>query len=102
MRWTYRVFRDNKGHYSVREIFYEQDGKILGYGKEPAAPIGSSLEDLLQQMKWFKEAFNLPVLSTEEVDAQIAAQPVRPETEPEKNIPLKQIKAELALEAEAS
>jgi hypothetical protein len=100
MSWTYRVFRDNLGRYSVREVFYERDGTVIGYGREPAAAVDASLEELIQLVNWFKEAFDLPVLSTEEMDAQIAGQPARRRTEPDENIPLSQVIAELEAEAE--
>lgn len=100
MTWTYRICRDNKGRYSVRELFYERDGTLITYTREPVAPVGVSPEDLLKQMKWFREAFDLPILSTEELDRELAQQPVCPKTEAGKNISLKQLKAELALESE--
>lgn len=101
MTWTYRVCRDAKGRYSVRELFYERDGTLITYTKEPVAPLGSSPEDLLKQMKWFREAFDLPILSTEELDRDLAQKPMRPKPETGKNVSLKQLKAELALETEA-
>lgn len=98
MIWTYRVFRDNNGRYTVREIYYEHDGTIITYSKVPVTPVGSSFEDLMQQVQWFQAAFDLPVLSLEEVDAQIAAQPVKPKVQSGKNIPLRQIIDELERE----
>ncbi|MCX6048271.1 MAG: hypothetical protein NT075_24480 [Chloroflexi bacterium] len=54
----------------------------------------------MQQIQKFQASFDLPVLSLEEVDAQIAAQPVKPKAESGKNILLRQIIAELEREAE--
>ena len=81
MIWTYRVFRDQAGRYSIREVFYEQDGTLLNYGKQPAAPLDSSFEDLMQLVAWFREAFDAPVLSLEAVEQELAArpQPIHPE-----------------------
>jgi len=100
MIWSYRVCRDAIGRYSVREVFYERNGALITYSQEPAAPIGGSAEDLLKQMKWFREAFDLPILSTEELDRELEQQPARPKTEAGKNISLQQLKAELGLEVE--
>ena len=72
MLWTYRVFCDNQGRYSIREVFYEQDGQIIDCGKIPVAVVGSSLEELRQLVQWFKDAFELPVLSLEETEAKIS------------------------------
>ena len=35
MIWTYRVFRDKIGRYSIREVFYERDGRLINYSKQP-------------------------------------------------------------------
>lgn len=102
MTWTYRICRDTKGRYSVRELFHERDGTLITYSKEPVAPIGSSPEDLLKQMQWFREAFDLSILSTEDLDRELAQQPARPKPQTGKNISLKQLKAELALEPETA
>jgi hypothetical protein len=100
MIWTYRVLRDKMGRYSIREVFYERDGTVIGYGKQPAVAVDTSLEELVRLVDWFKDAFDLPILSTEEMDAQIAAQPTHRRTEPGENIPLNQVIAELEAEAE--
>lgn len=100
MIWTYRIFRDALGRYSIREVYYERDGSMIRYSQEPVAAVDASLEDLIRLVKWFKEAFDLPILSTEEVDAQLAAQPKRRPSAGGKNIPLSQVLAELEAEGE--
>lgn len=100
MTWTYRICRDEKGRYSVRELFHERDGTLISYSKAPVAPIGSSAEDLLKQVEWFREAFELPILSLEELDCTLAKRTPKPKVGAGKNISLKQLKAELALERE--
>lgn len=76
MIWTYRIFRDQNGRYSIREAYYEHDGRLITYGKNPVAPVGASLEELIQLVQWFREAFDSPVLSVEAVEAELAARPV--------------------------
>lgn len=93
MLWTYRVFCDKEEHYSIREVFYERDHTIIGYSN-PVAVVGASVEELMQLVQWFKEAFDLPVLALEEIDAQIKAQPPRPD---EPTISLKALREELGL-----
>lgn len=63
MIWTYRVFRDKQGRYSIREVFYNRDNKIVNYSKSPVAIAGASVQELMQLVQWFREAFDLPVLS---------------------------------------
>ncbi|MCL4834029.1 MAG: hypothetical protein KJZ86_16420 [Caldilineaceae bacterium] len=100
MIWTYRVVRDEIGRYSVRELFYERDGGLITYSSIPVAPVGSSPEDLLRQMDQLREAFDLPTLSTAELDAALSKQEKTRQKETRPRISLEQIKAELALEAE--
>lgn len=91
-------FRDSQERYSIREVFYEQDGTMIAYNKAPVVVVGSSLEELMQLVKWFREAFDLPVLSLEDVDAQIAAQPTKLKSDHSRNVALKQVITELAIE----
>jgi CO dehydrogenase/acetyl-CoA synthase epsilon subunit len=100
MIWTYRVFRDSQGRYSIREVFYERDQRIVNYSKTPVAVVGVSLEEMMQLVQWFKEAFDLPVLSLEEIDAQVARHGIGKSLEQSKNISLKQVMAELATDAD--
>jgi hypothetical protein len=51
MIWTYRLFRDSQERYSIRELFYEQDGTMIAYSKAPVVVVGSSLEELMQLVK---------------------------------------------------
>lgn len=98
MYWTYRVFRSPEEKYSIREVFYEHDGSLIRYGKEPVQAIDGSLEGLLQVILWFKEAFDLPVLTTEEMDAILAAQPER-KTPDGPGVSLAELRADLDREA---
>jgi hypothetical protein len=99
MIWTYRVFRDSQGRYSIREVFCEQDHTIVNYSKTPVALVGASIEELMQLIQWFKEAFDLPVLVLEEIDAQIEKQETGKSSTRSRNISLEQMIAELAAEA---
>ncbi|MCA1995162.1 MAG: hypothetical protein LDL41_24400 [Coleofasciculus sp. S288] len=101
MIWTYRVFRDRQERYSIREVFYERDNTIVAYGKAPVVVVGASLEELMQLVKWFRAAFDLPVLSVEEVDAQIAGQPRSLKSDRKGNIPLSDVIAELSAETDS-
>lgn len=75
MLWTYRIVRDPAGRYSIREVFYENDGQLLHYSQQPVAPLGSSLEDLLHLIHHFQEAFNSPILALEDLEAQLPDPP---------------------------
>jgi hypothetical protein len=61
--WNYRIFREANGNYIIREVFYAEDGSILGCTKNPVEPSGRSLEELARDIESFKEALTLPVLT---------------------------------------
>lgn len=48
MIWTYRIFRDALGRYSIREVYYERDGSMIRYSQEPVTAVDASLEDLIR------------------------------------------------------
>lgn len=100
MTWTYRVMRDERGRYSIREVFYERDGTITTYSREPVSVVDASLADLAQLLQWFNEALDLPVLSTLETDALIAAQDRQRPSGDNQNVPLSRVLAEIEATAQ--
>lgn len=97
MLWTYHVFHNQDG-YCIRVVYYENDQTVIGYEKEPAVPTGATAEELLQDIEWFKQAFDLPIVTMEELDAEIAAQPAKPKSDRSRNKTLDQVLKELDLE----
>src|SRR6185436_5032237 len=81
MTVTYRVFREENGQYTLREVFRENDGRIITYSRSPITPKGGSLADLAQEIEWLKEALALPVLTLAEIEAEMATQPPMPKRE---------------------
>lgn len=75
--WNYRVFREEDGDYIIREVFYDENGAILGCTKDAVEPMGKSLEELAQELCAFRDALELPILTVAEVDAAVAAQPIK-------------------------
>ena len=43
--WNYRVFREDDGDYVIREVFYGEDGAVLGCTENAVEPYGSTLEE---------------------------------------------------------
>jgi len=78
---TYRVFQEENGQYTIREVFHEHDGKIITYGRSPVMPKGGSVADLAQEIEALKEALALPVLTVAEVETEIAMQQAVPKKE---------------------
>lgn len=98
MIWTYRVFHDKDG-YCVRIVHYERDGTLIGYHKEPAVPSGRTAEELAQDLEWFKQAFEMPILTVEELDAESAVRCSHPKQKRAKNKTLEQLMSELEQES---
>jgi hypothetical protein len=49
-----------ENYYTIMEIIYNADG--TEYARDPAYPIGDSLDDLRLDLRWMLEATKLPVL----------------------------------------
>ena len=76
--WNYRVFREEDGDYVIREVFYDDDGAILGCTKAAVEPMGKSLDALAQDLSAFQEALQYPVLTAAEIDVAVAVRPMQP------------------------
>ena len=70
IKWNYRVFREEDGDYIIREVFYGEDGSLLGCTENAVEPWGQSLEELAKNIEWFKEALALPVLTLADIPPQ--------------------------------
>jgi tetrahydromethanopterin S-methyltransferase subunit H len=66
MSWNHRVLKEklNNGDdwYSVREVFYNNDGSIFAYTEKPVDIAGDSLEDLREYVQWILDCFDKDVL----------------------------------------
>lgn len=100
MTWTYRVFRDSNGRYTVREVFYEPNGTLITYSKTPVTLIGGSPEEVLQIMAWCQEAFDLPILVQAEIEQELAQRPASAANKPSANLSLKEVRAALEQEVD--
>ena len=67
MTWNYRVFREDDGDYVIREVFYAEDGSIVGCTANAVEPFGSTLEELAQSIDDFRAALALPVLTLKDI-----------------------------------
>lgn len=75
MTWNYRVFKEtyNKGNddeefiFSIRETYYDENGKVNGY-TNPIAPFAESLDGLKWVLEKMQIALNKDVI---DLDADI-------------------------------
>jgi hypothetical protein len=74
--WNHRVVKEtfNKGKlneedwYSVREVFYNDDGSIYSYTIEPVDIAGNSIDDLREYLQWCLNCLDKPILIDGEVE----------------------------------
>ena len=76
MTWNHRVVKsepDEKGYvyYSIREVFYKDDGSIFGWTTDPIDPFGETPEQLKADIDRMSKAFDLPVLDESELAARL-------------------------------
>ncbi|MEZ4708191.1 MAG: hypothetical protein R3A44_13350 [Caldilineaceae bacterium] len=99
MKWDYRVFHEKNGDYVIREVFYNEDDKILGCTEDAVEPFGQTLEELAEQIAWFQAALKMPVLTLADIpDKKLGNRPRNRKT----NLSQSQLMAELGIIPEAA
>jgi hypothetical protein len=67
LHWNYRVFLEDNGDYVIREVFYAEDGSIVSCTANSVEPLGRTLEELANDIDFFKKALTLPVLTLDDI-----------------------------------
>ena len=66
MPWNHRVVKqildDGTEWFSIREVYYNGNGAIYAYTKEPIDMTGESIEELRKDLKWCLDCLDQPVL----------------------------------------
>jgi hypothetical protein len=65
--WNYRVFSEPNGDYIIREVFYTEDGAILGCTAHAVEPFGKTIEELAHVLDDFRAALQFPVLTLDNI-----------------------------------
>ena len=69
--WNHRVVKEKLGDedwYSVREVFYNDDGSIYAYTDDPVDIVGNSVEDLRKYTQWVLNCLDKDILIDGEVE----------------------------------
>lgn len=98
MQWEYRVFRENDGGFVIREVLYDSDGSIVACTQDSVEPFGESLEELAQDIEWFKEALNKSVLTLADIPVHEKRSHNGARSKKGKRISLEQLRRELELD----
>jgi len=67
MSWDYRVI-EHEGAFTVHEVHYNDRGDVISLSEDPMGPSGESLEELEDDMEYFLQALNRPVLRKGEIE----------------------------------
>lgn len=62
MTWNYRVIKDSEGYLSIHEVYYDEDGAIVSWSKDPISPSGEDFEDISSDISYMKLALLKPIL----------------------------------------
>ncbi len=96
--WNYRVFKEANGDFIIREVFYDQNGSILGCTENSVEPLGRSLEELSQDIQSLQAALSLPILTLD--DIPIKKHEEQHQVEKTDNISQDQLMAELGMSSQ--
>jgi hypothetical protein len=76
--WNYRVFREENGDFIIREVFYDDDGAILGCTADAVEPFGQTLEELATSIADMQAALVLPLLTLADMPQPSMERPMAP------------------------
>ena len=66
MSWDYRVI-EHEGLFTIHEVHYNDKGDVTSISQDPMGPSGDTLEELKDDMEYFLEALDMPVLKKKEI-----------------------------------
>jgi hypothetical protein len=77
MTWNHRIIREKatpeetevsgeEHYYTIREVYYDDDGKPELVTMEGDAPWGTTVDELKQDVEWYRKALEQPVLNYED------------------------------------
>lgn len=71
MSWNYRVTYRGKNAmegYAIREVYYDEDGEITLYAKNPCEPFGDDEDELKWCLGTMIDAFDKEALNLDHLD----------------------------------
>jgi hypothetical protein len=60
--WNYRLFEEQDGDFSIREVHYDDDGEVTSIGGDPAMPVGSSERELFRNLNFMLDCLDEPAM----------------------------------------
>lgn len=71
MTWNYRILKSETG-YSIREVYYDDNGNIEGWTSTACEPSGEDMDDLEDDFEGMRLAFHRPVLDEKQLLAELS------------------------------
>ena len=65
MTWEYRVM-SRRGELAIYEVYYDPEGRVVGYGASPAVPAGPDINELRANCELYAAALEKPELEYRE------------------------------------
>lgn len=69
--WDYRIVRSKDNIFSVREVYYNDDGNIEVWGENPESLESDILVALKTEVEYILKAFDKPVLDEETLKKEV-------------------------------
>lgn len=70
-RWNHRVvhrtFADDTEEYSIREVYYNDDGSIFGFTESPIQVYGDTLAELKETVQRLMNCTDFPILEEDQI-----------------------------------
>lgn len=64
--WDYRAI-EHDGTFTIHEVHYNNKGDITSVSQEPMGPSGNTLDELKDDLEYFLQALDLPVLKKDKI-----------------------------------
>lgn len=68
--WNYRVVQwktpQGKPYFSIHEVYYDDEGRPISCSVEPDHPMGNTLDELREDLEWYRKAIDAPVLTEDD------------------------------------
>ena len=75
MTWNYRIMKSypdsRDAWYSIREVYYNNDGEVTDWTVEEIAPESETIEGLLEMIQLMRNCLDKPILDEAELQARI-------------------------------
>ncbi|MDE2999426.1 MAG: hypothetical protein OXU79_10170 [Gemmatimonadota bacterium] len=73
MPWNYRVIRKHHADtdtstYHIHEVYYGEEREIERWTEDPVEPLGETAAELREDIRYFLQAFRLPILEEKATD----------------------------------